>query len=66
MVRFLVFTDLHADAYEDAKERLEQIIQSAKKHEVDFIVSIGDLCYPTNENRYFAERFLNCNSKIHT
>ena len=48
MVRFLVFTDLHADAYADAKERLEQIIQSAKKHEVDFIVSIGDLCYPTN------------------
>lgn len=56
MVRFLVFTDLHTDAYADAKERLEQIIQSAKKHEVDFIVSIGDLCYPTNENRYFAER----------
>lgn len=55
-LKFLAFGDLHADVYTDAEVRLEKIIESAKKNEVDFIVSLGDLCPPNEENKWLLNK----------
>lgn len=65
MVRFLVFGDLHADVYGDAAERLDGIVRSAVEKEVDFIVSLGDLCFPTKENAYILEKLSSAGIPVH-
>lgn len=44
--RFLIFTDLHVDMMHDAAIRAEVISRAAKRHQVDFVVQLGDLMYP--------------------
>lgn len=65
MVRFLVFGDLHADAYGDAAERLDGIVRSAVEKKVDFILSLGDLCFPTKENAYVLEKLSSAGIPVH-
>ena len=48
MIRFLAFGDLHLEDCTDGQERLEAILRHAGEEQVDFIVSLGDLCYPTD------------------
>ncbi len=57
MIKFLVFSDLHYDEAVDGDKRIEDILQRAKSKEPDFIVSLGDLCNPVNENKRVLERF---------
>lgn len=45
-VRFLVFTDLHADMIHDATARMEIIAKAAREQQVDFVIQLGDLQYP--------------------
>lgn len=57
MIRFLVLGDLHYDEVADGDRRIEEILDVAKKRNLDFIVSLGDLCNPVEENRKVLERF---------
>lgn len=52
-VRFLVFADIHHDLIPDAPERLRQIIARAEAEKVDFIVELGDFCFPLPHNQDF-------------
>ena len=57
MIRFLVFGDLHYDEVADGDRRIEEILASAQKRDLDFIVSLGDLCSPKIENHKVLEQF---------
>ncbi len=57
MIKFLVFTDLHYDEVRDGDKRIEELLASAKMRELDFIVSLGDLCNPVSENQKVLKRF---------
>ena len=57
MIRFLVFGDLHYDEVADGDRRIEEILASAQKRDLDFIVSLGDLCSPKIENHKVLNRF---------
>lgn len=56
MIRFLVFGDLHYDDVSDGDKRIEELIHKAKEEKVDFIVSLGDLCFPIEENKHVLEK----------
>lgn len=57
MLKFLVFSDLHYDDVTDGDRRIDDLLASAQGKELDFIVSLGDLCKPTNQNRKLVEKF---------
>lgn len=50
-MRFLVFTDLHYDAVPDGDRRLMELMKAAKEKEADFIINLGDTCYPKVDNQ---------------
>ena len=45
-VKFGMFTDLHVDIMHDTEQRLAAFIDAARKENVDFIIQLGDFCYP--------------------
>lgn len=45
-VSFAAFTDLHLDIMHDGERRLNAFFQAAEAAEVDFIIHLGDFCYP--------------------
>ena len=45
-VKFGVFSDAHVDIMHDVEQRLEVFLETCRKEEVDFIVQLGDFCYP--------------------
>ncbi len=49
-VKFGVFADLHVDIIHDGEKRLEKFLNTCRKENVDFIIHLGDFCYP-DENR---------------
>ncbi|MDN5287943.1 MAG: alkaline phosphatase [Mucilaginibacter sp.] len=49
-VRFGVITDLHHDIMYDGLERLSAFIDEMNMDAPDFIIQMGDLCYPKKEN----------------
>lgn len=51
MLRFAVFTDLHCDYMFDWEERLAQFVDRMKGVDLDFVMCLGDLCCPVEENR---------------
>ena len=57
MIRFLVFSDLHYDDCEDGDQRIAYILSKARHKQLDFIVSLGDLCNPTVTNRKVLDKF---------
>ena len=48
--RFGIFADLHVDIMHDTEARLEQFLAACREENVDFIIQLGDFCYP-DENR---------------
>lgn len=56
-MKFIVFSDLHYDETEDGNKRIEDILENAKKRDLDFIVSLGDLCSPLESNRKVIDKF---------
>lgn len=50
MVKFGVFTDLHVDIMHDTQERLQVFLDHCRRENVDFIIHLGDFCYP-DDNR---------------
>lgn len=57
MIRFLVFSDLHMEDLTDGRKRLKSILDRAKSEKAEFIVSLGDLCFPTEEYAFVHEMF---------
>lgn len=57
MIKFLVFSDLHYDDVEDGDKRIDNILANAQSRQLDFIVSLGDLCKPILANRKVLEKF---------
>jgi len=49
-IKFGVFADLHVDIMHDAQERLSTFLDAARAADVDFIIHLGDFCYP-DDNR---------------
>lgn len=45
-VTFGVFTDLHVDIMHDTQERLECFLEHCRRENVDYIIQLGDFCYP--------------------
>ena len=45
-VKFGIFADLHVDIMHDAQTRLEAFLSACSKEDVDFIIHLGDFCYP--------------------
>lgn len=46
MVKFGVFADLHVDIMHDCEERLNIFLEKCREENVDFIIQLGDFCYP--------------------
>ena len=65
MIRMLVFGDLHMEDCADGPQRLERILQHAAEAHVDFIVSLGDLCFPTQEHAHVMERLKQCGIPVY-
>lgn len=55
-MKFAVFTDLHYDAIHDGNRRINELINSIKRKNVDFVIELGDLCYPTDKNKYIISK----------
>lgn len=49
-VRFGVFADLHQDIMHDGPDRIQAFIDQMNREQVDFIIQLGDLCFPKPEN----------------
>lgn len=45
-VKFGIFADLHVDIMHDAQRRLEAFLDACRREDVDFIIHLGDFCYP--------------------
>ncbi|MBR5518624.1 MAG: metallophosphoesterase [Clostridia bacterium] len=45
-IKFGVLADLHVDIMHDCEERLKVFLDVCKKENVDFIIQLGDFCYP--------------------
>ena len=48
-------TDVHQDLIHDAPERLEQFVKSAKAYNAEYIIQLGDFCFPKSENEEFMK-----------
>ena len=63
-MKFLVFSDLHYDTIPDGNRRLVELLDRCCREQVDFVVELGDLCYPKEENRkilrVFEESGISC------
>ena len=55
-VKFGVIADLHVDIQPDAKERLFDFLEAAKREDVDFIIELGDFCYPELSKMQISEK----------
>lgn len=60
MIKYLVFGDLHYDYATKRDERIDEILARAKRENVDFILSIGDVTAPFPEYDHVIERFRTC------
>ncbi len=55
IIRFGVCADVHRDIMFDAGDRLQYFVDEMNKEKVDFIIQLGDFCFPKEENRTFVE-----------
>lgn len=51
MLKFMVFGDLHYDDVSDGDRRLNELLVHIRTVQPDFVVSLGDLCKPVEQNR---------------
>lgn len=45
-IKFGVFADLHVDIIHDPMPRLQAFLDDCRRQDVDFIIQLGDFCYP--------------------
>lgn len=67
-VKFGIFADLHVDIIHDPQRRLEEFLEVCRREDVDFIIHLGDFCYP--ESRHVVckpeNRPINIENALHT
>lgn len=51
MIKFTVFGDLHYDEVSDGEKRVNELVEHLKAVKPDFVISLGDLCKPVEENK---------------
>lgn len=54
-IKFAICSDIHQDIIHDAPKRLSMFVKAAEKRNVDFMIDLGDFCFPIPENREFLE-----------
>jgi len=54
-VRFAICADVHQDIIHDAPDRIGAFVEEARNEKVDFIIQLGDFCFPIEENKPFLE-----------
>lgn len=54
-VSFGIVADAHQDLMPDVEDRLERFIEFSGRKNADFIVQLGDFCFPKQENRAFMD-----------
>lgn len=54
-ITFAISSDIHQDIIHDAPQRLSAFVKEAEKKNVDFMIDLGDFCFPIPENREFAD-----------
>ena len=50
-VKFGMFSDLHVDIMHDTEDRLRKALEVMRREEVDFLIQLGDFCYPDEGRR---------------
>lgn len=50
-IKFGIFSDLHVDIMHDTQGRLREFLRAARENDVDFIIQLGDFCYPDEGRR---------------
>lgn len=60
-MKFAVFSDLHYDIIPDAERRIDEFIASAIRHNVDFMIDLGDFCEPKGENKKLLKKIKDSN-----
>lgn len=65
MIRFLVFSDLHYDHIPDGDTRVETLASRIERQRPDIVVSLGDLCRPTEQNRAILRRLRAAGAPVH-
>lgn len=56
MIKFMAFGDLHYDDVPDVDRRIAELLAHAEETKPDFIISLGDLCYPAEKNKAVLEK----------
>lgn len=56
MIKFTVFGDLHFDEVADGNKRVSELVEHIRAAKPDFVVSLGDLCNPVEENKEIVLR----------
>lgn len=54
-IRFGICSDVHQDIIHDASKRIKTFIREAEEENVDFIIQLGDFCFPIEKNKSFIE-----------
>lgn len=52
-ISFGICSDVHQDLFPNVESRLEEFIKVANEKQVDFIIQLGDFCFPREENKNF-------------
>jgi predicted phosphodiesterase len=56
-IKFAIVTDVHQDIIHDAPKRITTFVNVAEKENVDFIIQLGDFCFPKDENKLFIDNW---------
>lgn len=56
-IKFAIITDIHQDIMHDGEERLQTFLDDVKEQNLDFIIDLGDFCFPKEENHSFLNRW---------
>ena len=63
-VTFAAFTDLHLDLMHDGEKRMDAFFHAVEEADVDFIIHLGDLCYPRGIQGVSPDAILPINLQI--
>lgn len=64
IVTFAAFADLHLDIMHDGEKRMQTFFNAAEEANVDFVIQLGDLCYPKGILGVAPEAILPINLKL--
>ncbi len=64
MIRFAAFSDLHYDHVFDGDRRIDEFINKIKSERLNFIISLGDLCYPIEQNKHILDKLISLNIPV--